>query len=298
MNYKILNYLLALASPALFVLASSSHADNSKIATPDSICFESREGHSEVTQREIKPGLPNVKCSERTNGVLWWGDPFDETIPMGDMPVEADYTHAEAVVKPRDKQIDKNKLLSICTTACHDGKYVPVPTNLEPRSLKMHQDIVPDAMNLQHGKGALWCLNCHSAEKRDKLIDHFGNEISFNQPQKLCGKCHGPAYRDWRDGIHGKRIGMWKTSGKKRWWTCTECHNPHDIQQGERNSGFAQLRPEAAPDVPRGMENTDHENHMEHGDSPWWLDVFAAFFGEDEHTTVYHENTDKHSPAH
>ncbi len=270
------------------ILSTTSFADN----TGEEVCFESRKGSSEVVRRDIAPGLPNVKCSPRTGGVLWWGDPFDGTIPMGDMPVEADYSHAEAVVRPREKQIDRNKLLSICTVACHDGSYVPVPTSLEPRPLKIHQDVVPDAMKLQHGRGAIWCMNCHSAENRDKLIDNFGKEISFNQPQKLCGKCHGQVYRDWRDGIHGKRIGMWATDGKKRWWTCIECHDPHDVQQGERNSGFAQLRPEAAPATPKGMANTDFERHTEHGDTPWWTDVFKALFGGDEHDDEHQASAD------
>ncbi len=200
-----------LSAVFLAILAGPGVADN----TGESQCFESRKGNSEVIKRDIRPGLPNVKCSPRTGGVLWWGDPFDGTVPMGEMPVEAGYSHAEAVVRPREEQMDKRKLLSICTTACHNGDYVPVPTSMEPRPLKMHQDIVPDSMNLQHGRGAIWCLNCHSAENRSKLIDNFGKEISFNQPQKLCGKCHGPIYRDWRDGIHGKRIGMWAAAGKK-----------------------------------------------------------------------------------
>jgi len=226
-------------------------------------CFESRKGATEVMQREIEPGWPNVKCSDTTGGVLWWGDPFDGTIPMAKMPVEGDYSHEEAVVKPREPQIDKNKLLTICTTACHDGNYVPYPTNKMPRDLKMHKDIVPDSMNLKHGKGAIWCLDCHHAANRTKLIDHFGNEISFNEPQVLCGKCHGQIFRNWREGIHGKRIGMWDKGGKKRWWVCTECHNPHDVEQGDRNSGFAQLNPEPAPHLPKGMLNADHER--EHG---------------------------------
>lgn len=281
MKLRLLNSILTAVCLSLWAGAGST-------SNEQETCFESRKGSSEVVKRDIRPGWPNVKCSSRTGGVLWWGDPFDGTIPMGEMPVPAEYSHAEAVVKPRDKEIDRNKLLTICTTACHDGKYVPVPISLEPRPLTMHQDIVPDSMDLQHGRGAIWCLSCHSAENRDKLIDHFGNEISFNQPQKLCGKCHGPAYRDWRDGIHGKRIGMWKTGGKKRWWTCTECHNPHDIQHGIRNSGFAQLRPEAAPEIPKGMKNMDHEKHTVHGDPPWWTDVFTALFGEDENTQTSH----------
>ncbi|MEA3301899.1 MAG: hypothetical protein U9Q75_01380 [Pseudomonadota bacterium] len=222
-------------------------------------CFESRKDLTQVQQREIEPGVTNIKCSPTTGGVLFWSDPFDGTIPMGDMPVEADYSHEEAVVKPREPQIDRNKLLTICSMACHNGEYVPWPENKLARPLTMHQDIVPDAMQLKHGKQAIWCLDCHHAATRTKLIDNYGNEISFNQPQILCGKCHGQVYRSWRDGIHGKRIGMWNKGGKKRWWVCTECHNPHDVQQGERNSGFAQLDPEPAPILPKGMINANHE---------------------------------------
>ncbi len=227
-------------------------------------CFESRDGRSQVVQKEIEPGTLNVRCSPTTGAVLWWGDPFYGTIPMGDMPIDADYSHEEAVVKPREPQIDKNKLLTICSMACHNGQYVPVPENKLARPLTMHKDIVPDSMALKHGKGAIWCLDCHDKDNRTKLTDHFGNEISFNQPQKLCGKCHGQILRRWRDGIHGKRIGMWNKGGKKRWWTCPECHNPHDVEQGGRKSGFAQLHPEPAPNLPKGMANADHER-VKHG---------------------------------
>jgi len=143
-----------------------------------------------------------------------------------------------------------------------DGNYVPYPKDKMARSLKMHKDIVPDSMAMKHGKGAIWCLDCHHAANRLKLIDHFGGEISFNQPQILCGKCHGQVFRSWREGIHGKRIGMWTKGGKKRWWVCTECHNPHDVEHGDRQSGFARLHPEPAPELPKGMKNANHE--LEH----------------------------------
>lgn len=223
------------------------------------VCFESRKGTSEVTQRKIGEDLPNVKCSPETGAVLWWGDPFDGTVPMGDMPIEADYSHGEAVVKPRSK---KMTLLPICGVACHNGTYPPWPKNKNPRKLTMmHLDLVPDSLNLKHGRGAIWCLDCHKAKKRNKFVDNFGGDISFDQPQKLCGKCHGPVYRDWREGIHGKRIGEWASNGKKRWFVCTECHNPHDVQQGARNSGFKKIAPEPAPKLPKGLKNANHERH-------------------------------------
>ncbi len=256
LNRPVIGLCLLAAASAVPVLADTSAKGVE--------CFESRQGMSQVRQREIRAGVTNVKCSPTTGGVLYWQDPFDGTIPLGQMPVEADYSHEEAVVKPREPQIDRNKLLTICSMACHNGEYVPYPKTKNPRPLKMHQDIVPDAMKLKHGKGAIWCLDCHHAATRTKLIDHFGNEVSFNQPQIVCGKCHGQVFRFWRNGLHGKRIGMWNKGGKKRWWVCTECHNPHDVEHGSRNSGFAQLNPEPAPTLPKGMANADHERQHGH----------------------------------
>lgn len=231
-------------------------------AQENTTCFESRDGASRVTQTQSGEDPPNVKCSDTTGGVLWWGDPFDGTVPMGDMPLEADYTHGEAVVKPRISQL---ALYGVCGIACHNGAFPPpVEADTPPRTLTMHTDLVPDALDLQHGNGGLWCFDCHDAKTRNMLVDNSGGLVDFNQPQQLCGKCHGQVYRRWREGIHGKRIGEWASDGKKRWFVCTECHNPHDVQQGARQSGFVQLEPEAAPRLPKGMENADHERYTEH----------------------------------
>jgi len=232
-----------------------------KIAQPVTDCFESRIGYSSVTRIEnVDPnyGYPNVKCSQTTGAVLWWSDPFSGTIPMGEMPKIGDITHgdfANAVVRPREPQLTYFNLGPNGCKTCHDGKIVPFPRNTKPRLIGMHQDIVDDSLKLMHGRGALWCLDCHSATNRNHLIDRQGNEFSFNQPQKLCGSCHGENYIDWRAGVHGKRIGSWATGGKKRWWVCTECHNPHTVQKAR----FNQLKPEPPPALPRGMTNASYE---------------------------------------
>lgn len=262
-------HLSAVVSLALLAVSSSvvteeKPAEVAKAEPPkEVVCFESRKGWSEVKQVDVEPGWPNVKCSDTTGAVLWWGDPYEGTVPMGEMNIEADYSHAEAVVKPRSA---KMTLLPICGVACHNGTYPAPPKDKNPRKLtQMHLDLVPDSLNLQHGRGAIWCLDCHDAKTRNKFTDNFGGLIDFDQPQKLCGKCHGPIYRDWREGIHGKRIGSWETKGKKRWFVCTECHNPHDVQQGARNSGFEQLAPEPAPILPKGLDNADHERYHHGG---------------------------------
>jgi len=221
------------------------------------VCFESRKGASEITQQEIKPGLLNVKCSPTTGAALWYGDPYEGTVPMGKMPQMENLPEELAVVKPR---ADKLPLLATCATACHNGTYPPgFPKNNKPVPIPTMEAMMPDAKDLQHGRGRIWCLDCHHTTKRDKLVDHYGAPISIEQPQLLCGKCHGDKLRDWRDGIHGKRIGDFTSTGKKRWFTCTECHNPHNVQDGERNRGFAQLQPEPAPQLPKGMKDARHE---------------------------------------
>lgn len=230
-------------------------------AKPVTDCFESRVKYTAVARTENavpQYGYPNIKCSRNTGGVLWYGDPFDGTIPMGEMPEVTDGTrgdYANAVVKPREPHLTYFNMGPDHCATCHNGTTVPFPKDKNPRLIGMHQDIVENSLELKHGRGAIWCLDCHSARNRNKLIDRRGNEISFNQPQRLCGSCHGEKYIDWREGIHGKRIGAWATGGKKRWWVCTECHNPHTVQI----SRFNPINPEPPPPLPRGMKNANFE---------------------------------------
>ena len=225
------------------------------------VCFESRKGASEITIRDLKPGWPNVKCSPKTGAVLWWGDPFDGTVPMGHMPQLDSIPAGKAVVKPRTEKL---ALMPMCGTACHNGvgpKSNPptLPKSNKPTPIPTMAAMVPDLQNLQHGRERVWCMSCHHTTQRNKLVDNFGDPVSFDQPQLLCGKCHGDKLRDWRDGIHGKRIGEWASTGKKRWFTCTEGHNPHNVQDGARNRGFVQLAPESPPQLPKGMKDSSWE---------------------------------------
>src|SRR3972149_10668261 len=129
----------ALLAIGIFVAAPTHSADtyieNLKNKPEPTDCFESRDGYSNVTRTETAPGSPNVKCSNKTGGVLWWGDAFAGTEPMGELPVEADYTHEEAVVKPRTGQL---KYLMPCT-ACHNGSPAASTTGKNPRPPAPHQ---------------------------------------------------------------------------------------------------------------------------------------------------------------
>lgn len=253
--------------------AQQQAAQPAQPAPPVTDCFESREQYTATTRVEnVVPqyGYPSFKCSQTTGGVLWWGDPYFGTEPMGEMPkiddwTKGDYEKGEGVVRPREPMLMYFNMEPTQHCAfCHNGTTVPFPKDKKPRLLAAHQDIVENSLQLMHGRAAFWCLDCHSAMNRNKLYDHNGAEISFNQPQKLCGKCHGEVYIDWRLGIHGKRIGSWKNDGKKRWWTCTECHNPHTVGVNR----FQPIKPEPAPALPKGMKNAAHEQHHGGGHAP------------------------------
>jgi hypothetical protein len=246
----ILAFSCSMAAPA-------TAQDTGKQEAKEKVCFESRKGASEITQRELKPGLLNVRCSPTTDAVLWYGDPYEGTVPMGKMPLVDKTPLGNAVVKPRTEKLN---LVSTCTMACHNGVTPPgFPKHKKPVPIPTMEAMVPEVKDLQHGRGRIWCLDCHHPTKRDKLVDHFGDTVSFDQPQQLCGKCHGDKLRDWRDGIHGKRIGEFASTGKKRWFVCTECHNPHDVQNGAHQRGFTQLQPEPPPQLPFGMKDAKHE---------------------------------------
>ncbi len=267
---KLAIYTLAaalLGSTLYAVSAAEKAAEPAQAVAPAEaakeppVCFESRKGASEVTQKEVKPGLPNVKCSPTTGAALWYGDPYDGTVPMGKMPGMEKLPEGHAVVKPRSEKL---ALMPMCGTACHNGvgpQFNPptLPKDKRAKPNPTMEAMVPDLANFQHGRGRIWCMDCHHLTKRNMLVDHFGDPVSFDQPQLLCGKCHGDKLRDWRDGIHGKRIGEFTSTGKKRWFTCTECHNPHNVQDGARNRGFVQLQPEPSPQLPKGMKDAKHE---------------------------------------
>ncbi len=206
-------------------------------------CYESIKGGSKISRTPDA----DLKCSPTTGAVLWYGDPYTGTVSMEAMPAFDDHTDgdfAQAVIRPRSEQL---KMTMQCSM-CHPGADQAEQKN-EARQIMMHQDIISDASQLQHGRGAIWCFDCHNAANRDTLVDHQGQEISFNESQKLCGSCHGEVYSEWRMGLHGKRTGEWKVGGKKRWWTCTECHDPHKVQEHR----FNPVKPEPPPALPRGM---------------------------------------------
>ena len=149
-------------------------------------------------------------------------------------------------------------------SACHDPKD---KVNQARRELQMHNGPGEPETVLDHG-AERWCLDCHDAQNRDQLRSASGQPIPFTESYRLCGQCHGDKYRDWKVGVHGKRIGMW--DGTKTYFLCVNCHNPHTprwkgvndrVVDGKRvvSPTLELLVPEPMPTRPDQMRMTPEE---------------------------------------
>jgi hypothetical protein len=104
-------------------------------------------------------------------------------------------------------------------SGCHDGKE---KVNTARRDLGFHDE---QQSVFAHDAEHRWCLDCHDAQRRDQLHLTNGDLVPFTESYRLCGQCHGDKLRDWRVGVHGKRIGNW--DGARTTFLCVNCHNPH-----------------------------------------------------------------------
>jgi len=125
-------------------------------------------------------------------------------------------------------------------SSCHASMEV----NRKKRELKEEHTQI----KLHHAETMRWCLDCHDAKNRDKLRLYNGELINFTESYRLCGECHGFVFKDWKAGIHGKRVGYFAGPGKRTYFLCASCHDPHDPK-------FKPLKPEPPPDRPKEMQN-------------------------------------------
>ncbi|MBS1153363.1 MAG: Doubled motif (Paired 1), partial [Myxococcaceae bacterium] len=126
---------------------------------------------------------------------------------------------------------------------CHGEKDLP-PNPLRRQLEDKHTNI----KLINHDEEHRWCLDCHDLNDRDSLHLAGGELVPFTESYRLCGQCHGPQYRDWKVGIHGKRTGYW--NGAKRYLLCVNCHNPH-------NPRFAPIKPLPPPVRPQFARASD-----------------------------------------
>ena len=158
-------------------------------------------------------------------GDLWGHPPARQEIALVDRaflektPWRKTYT---------DMVREKEDMSDFSCYDCHDKKKPP-PLRFDANSILIvpdeHKDIVMG--HGSHNRNNL-CYNCHNETNLVTFQVRDGRELKFADSSQLCGSCHGPNYRDWEAGAHGRINGFWNTKlGEARKLDCANCHNPH-----------------------------------------------------------------------
>ena len=112
--------------------------------------------------------------------------------------------------------------------ACHERNKPPPLRFDDKHNLlipKEHSDIVMG--HGSHNRNNL-CFNCHDETNLELFQTRDGRQLKLSESTSLCGSCHGPTYRDWEGGAHGRTSGFWNRElGPMTRVDCVSCHNPH-----------------------------------------------------------------------
>ena len=156
---------------------------------------------------------------------LWGHLPPKQNIPLVDKkflettPWRQTYTD---LVKAKEDLSDYD------CYGCHEkNKPPPIRYDANQKIIipKEHSDIV--MAHGSHDRNNL-CYNCHNEQNLLTLQVRDGREVKFDNIPELCGSCHGPNYRDWEAGAHGRTSGYWdRSKGDMQRLSCASCHNPH-----------------------------------------------------------------------
>jgi hypothetical protein len=123
---------------------------------------------------------------------------------------------------PRE-ELQKNAVIIGNCWVCH-AMWASIPQISHFPAQFVHPEV-----KLNHGKNNR-CFNCHLESDRNKYSANDGvtGIISANV-EKLCGKCHGTIFNNWKNGTHGSIRGKWLSQNRfdKVNFKCTYCHDPH-----------------------------------------------------------------------
>lgn len=116
---------------------------------------------------------------------------------------------------------EAGQAITVSCGTCHATKK-PDPASRQTADLDtFHQDL-----KINHG--SLTCLSCHNRDNYDALRLASAESVAFPDVVQLCSQCHGPQWRDYRNGAHGGMAGYWDlTQGGRVRNGCTHCHDPH-----------------------------------------------------------------------
>ncbi len=179
-----------------------------------------------------------------------WGYPAPRAkIPLVDKaildPTTVRRTYADLIRAKED-------LSDFDCYACHE-KGQPPPLRYDEN----HKLLIPEEhVNIVMGHGSHGrnnnCFNCHNETNLTTLQPRDGRELKLENSTELCGSCHGPTYRDWDSGAHGRSNGYWNTKlGPAVKKDCVNCHNPHSPR-------FPGRKPAPGPHTLHGTGEVTH----------------------------------------
>ena len=129
-----------------------------------------------------------------------------------------------AIPQPRvltDKVDHRGQQVSVSCATCHTTRAADYQAGVTSMPTEFHPGLV-------YTHGGLSCLSCHNADDYDTLRKADGQAVPYQNALLLCGQCHGPQTRDYRNGSHGGMVGYWdKTKGERDRNVCTDCHDVH-----------------------------------------------------------------------
>lgn len=173
-----------------------------------------------------------------------WGRPANLR-PIA--PVDPQFTNI-APVRASYAQLAREEadLSDFDCYACHEKEKPPPLTFDENHNLivpREHGNIV--MAHGQHNRNNL-CYNCHNEANLELFQTRDGRELKLADSTSLCGSCHGPTYRDWEVGAHGRTSGHWdRKLGAFDRKDCVSCHDPHSPR-------FPSQKPAPGPNPLRG----------------------------------------------
>lgn len=177
------------------------------LAAPQCIAQEANSDQSQPEQTLASAVVTNLPVVERPSAAQ----------PVVGLPAD---THLDKTPPRETKGLDLVKMgWTYNCMECH--KLLKARWTFD-RPMVEHKDIT-----LAHGNNR-FCLNCHHETNRNAFRDYDGSEIAQEDVVLLCAKCHGPTYRDWQAGVHGRQNGFWnKEMGESTKLRCIQCHDPH-----------------------------------------------------------------------
>jgi hypothetical protein len=155
-----------------------------------------------------------------------WGRPA----PLAEIPeVDPQFTNtATARVSLGELIRAKADLSDFDCYVCHEkGKPPPLRFDAKQNLIvqKEHETIVMGHGRHQRNNN---CFNCHNETNLELFQTRDGRQLKLVESTPLCGSCHGPTYRDWEAGVHGRTSGYWdRKLGPFLRQDCVACHNPH-----------------------------------------------------------------------